>query len=102
MKILEINICRDFSKVLGGGEKEKSENSGQEFRDRFLDGKFEAYDKIIIDLDGVLGFPVDFMEEVFGSLARQHGAAAVREKLELKDRTDFAKNRILYIIDHAG
>ena len=102
MKTLEINICRDFSKILGGGEKEKSQHSGQEFRERFLDGKFEAYDKIIIDMDGVLGFPVDFMEAVFGVLSRQFGAAAVREKLVLKDRTNFARDRIMYIIDHAG
>ncbi|MCG8620325.1 MAG: STAS-like domain-containing protein [Desulfobacterales bacterium] len=102
MKTLEINICRDFSKILGGGEKDRSANSGEEFRERFLDDNFGIYDKIIIDLDGVLGVPVDFMEAAFGDLARKHGAAAVREKLEFKDRTGFAIERIHYFIDHSS
>lgn len=102
MKTLEINVCREFSRILGGGEKGTTEHSGEEFRERFLDNNFEVYDRISIDLDGVLGYPVDFIEAVFGVLARKYGAAAVREKIELKSRADYVVERIFYVIDHSG
>ena len=73
MKELNINISKEFSRILGGRERHVSDHSGEEFRERFLEKNIEIYDRIIVELDGVLGYPVDFLDETFGRMARSLG-----------------------------
>ncbi len=102
MKELKINISKDFSKYIGGRERKISKFSGEDFRERFLDEGFEAYDKITIDIDGVLGYPWDFLDEVFGTMARRHGPEKVWEKIQLvSQHSAHVVEKITYIIDHS-
>lgn len=101
MKELTINIKKDFSRYLGGREKKTAEFSGEDFRVRFLDDNIELYDRINIELDGVLGYPWDFLDEVFGVLARKHGKEKILEKINLISQHNNVAEKILYIIDHS-
>ena len=101
MRELRINVAKDFSKYIGGREKRISEFSGEDFRERFLDENFEKYDRIIIELDGVLGYPWDFLDEVFGVIASKYGKEQVQKKIELVSAHTFVTDKINYIIDHA-
>jgi hypothetical protein len=101
MKELIINISEDFNNILGGREKQFVDFSGEEFREKLLDDNFVAYDKIRIELDGVLGYPMDFLDEVFGTIARQYGKELFWEKIELISNFTHVIERITYIVDHS-
>ena len=101
MKTLTINISRDFSKVIGGREKKIAEFSGEDFRERFLDDNFEKYDRIDIELDGVLGYPWDFLDEVFGVIVRRYGKDLFREKIHLISDHNYVTDKIEYIVNHS-
>jgi len=101
MKELTINVNRDFSKYIGGREKRISEFSGEDFRMRFLEENFEIYDRINIELDGVLGYPWDFLDEVFGVMARRHGKEKFWEKFNLISATSHITEKINYIVNHS-
>ncbi len=102
MKELKINISKDYNKILGGREKKISEFSGEDFRERFLDEGFNIYDRITIELDGVLGYPWDFLDEVFGTMARRHGAETVWGKINLvSQHSAHVVEKITYIINHS-
>lgn len=80
-----ISIARDFSDTPGGRYRKDGEFSGEEFRDRLLRPAFEAleeHQKLTIDLDGAYGYPVSFLEEAFGGLAREFGSRLVLNKLD--------------------
>jgi len=89
---------KDFSITPGSRYKDEGAraHSGQEFRENFLEDKFiEAIDKkvkLIVDLDGTIGFGTSFLEEVFGGLARKFG------KKEVKETLDFISNEEPYLI----
>jgi len=101
LKVLTINVCRDFSRILGGRERQISEFSGEEFREQFLDNNFEVYDKITIELDGPLGYPVDFLDETFGVMARRYGPKAFWEKFKFVSRNTNVTERITYMVNHS-
>lgn len=70
--MIEINIARDFTDTPGGRYKSQGQFSGEEFRDSILIPKYmEAIQKndiLCINLDGGYGFPLSFLDEVFGGL----------------------------------
>ncbi|MCP3874204.1 MAG: STAS-like domain-containing protein [Desulfobacteraceae bacterium] len=101
MKELTINICKEFSKYIGGREKGVSEFSGEDFRERFLEENFETYDKINIELDGTLGYPWDFLDEVFGVMAKKHGKEKFWGTFNLISANDYVTNKIEYIVNHS-
>ncbi len=101
MKELTINVKNDFSRYLGGREKRIAEFSGEDFRIRFLDGAIDLYDRINIELDGVLGYPLDFLDEVFGVLARRYGKEKILEKINLISQNNYVSEKIIYIITHS-
>lgn len=100
MKEITINVAKDFSKYTGGAERRISKFSGEEFRERFLDENFIKYDRINIELDGVLGFPWEFLEESFGKIAARHGKEAFFEKIRLISAHDYVTTKIEYIVNH--
>lgn len=101
MKELTINISKDFSKYIGGREKKIAEFSGEDFRERFLEANLDSYDKINIELDGVLGYPWDFLDEVFGVMARKLGREKFWQKFKLVSANNYAMDKIVYIVNHS-
>ena len=76
-----IRIATDFSETPGARYRIEGDFSGEEFRESLLEPRFlEAKSKgeqLTIDLDGGYGYPTSFLEEAFGGLAREYGAAIV-------------------------
>lgn len=65
-----LSIARHFSRFPGARFKRISEYSGEEFRDSLLIPALSQDGKVIVDLDGVVGYGSSFLEEVFGGLVR--------------------------------
>jgi MoaA/NifB/PqqE/SkfB family radical SAM enzyme len=101
MKELTININRDFSKYIGGREKKISKFSGEAFREEFLEENFKNYDRLIVELDGTLGYPWDFLDETFGGVAREHGKEKFWEKFDLISHHNYVTDKITYIVNHS-
>lgn len=66
-----IEIAKDFSQYPGGRFSRDGPNSGESFRDRYLEPALRTHDRVIIILDGTAGYPSSFLEEAFGGLVRQ-------------------------------
>jgi hypothetical protein len=97
MNELNINISKDFSKIIGGREKRIAQFSGEDFREKFLDQNFDKYDKINVELDGVLGYPWDFLDETFGTMARKHGKKEFFKKFNFISSNTYVTDKIFYI-----
>ena len=101
MKEVTINISKEFSKYIGGGEKRLSQFSGEDFREKFLEKNFEKYDRIKIELDGTLGYPIDFLDEAFGTMARRYGKETFWERVALISANTYVSDKIAYIVNHS-
>ncbi|OGZ84651.1 MAG: DUF4325 domain-containing protein [Candidatus Staskawiczbacteria bacterium RIFOXYD1_FULL_39_28] len=93
MEYIKILIAKDFSKTPGPRYKKEGSFSAELFLEQILEKKFtdilEKKDKkIIIDLDGTLGYGTSFLEETFGGLARKYGADKVSEKIEVASKEE--------------
>ena len=81
-----IKISRDFSETPGARHRDEGNFSGEEFRDDLLIKKYNEAraqrQKLTIDLDGGYGYPISFLEEAFGGLARIFSAQEVLETLD--------------------
>jgi hypothetical protein len=99
MKELTINISKDFSKYPGGRQKKYFQFSGEDFREKFLDENFEKYDKINIELDGVLGYQWDFLDETFGVIARKYDKDQFVKKFNFISRNNHTIEKINLIIN---
>ena len=76
----------DYTTLPGPRYKCQGAGSGEQFREQRLRPAFDrargAGETLTVDLDGVLyGYPTTFLEEAFGGLAREVGAAAALETL---------------------
>ncbi len=98
MKELTINISKEFGKYLGGAKKKSFQFSGEEFREQFLDENFEKYDKIHIELDGVLGYQWDFLDESFGVIARKYDKEQFAKKFNFISRNNHTIEKIHHIV----
>ena len=78
-----INVARDFSRFPGGRYRTDGPFSGQEFRDDILVPALATNEHVAVEIDGVAGLPVSFLEEAFGGLVRLGFS-----KDELFDRLD--------------
>ncbi|MEI7583084.1 STAS-like domain-containing protein [Runella sp.] len=98
MDNLEVYV-KEFSITPGSRYRTEGEkaHSGQEFREEFLEPKFlnvkDSDKKLIVNLDGTIGYGTSWLEEVFGGLARKYGHKLVSEKLE------FISEEEEYLID---
>lgn len=90
---------RSFSITPGSRYKEegKKAHSGEEFREEYLEPNFELAKKnnvkLIVNLDGTIGYGTSWLEEVFGGLARKVG------KEQVLERIDFISEEEPYLID---
>jgi hypothetical protein len=93
MDRITIKIC-DFSKTPGSRYRDegKKAHSGQEFREDILEPKFreamERQSKILVDLDGTIGYGTSWLEEVFGGLARTFGYQKVLDMIDFKSEEE--------------
>lgn len=75
LKRFYINIAEDYSETPGARYISNGPYSGEEFRDKLLEPKYlnclPLGIKLIIDFDGGYGYPVTFLEEVFGGMVRK-------------------------------
>ena len=68
-----IDIAKEFSPAPGLRNRKTGPNSGEEFRERFLEPLFkdnDPDDKIVVNFDGGYGYAGSFLEESFGGLVR--------------------------------
>ena len=63
-----INVARDFSKYPAGDTKESGPYSGQHFREDVLLPALQAHEEVIVELDGVRGYPTEWVDKAFSSL----------------------------------
>ncbi|MCH8530350.1 MAG: STAS-like domain-containing protein [Saccharospirillum sp.] len=82
---IKYSIAKEFSKFPGPRYSNLGKHSGQEFRETVLLKLLKENDKVIIDLDGTMGFGSSFLEEAFGGLIREAGfsLADLRQKIIL-------------------
>ncbi|NKE71859.1 STAS-like domain-containing protein [Candidatus Manganitrophus noduliformans] len=86
-----INILKDFTRTPGARFITDGQYSGEEFREKFLEGHFKDPNdnsKIIIILDGTEGYATSFLEEAFGGLARKYGTKRCLDRLEFISNED--------------
>ena len=80
-------FVKNFSIVPGSRELDegKKAHSGEEFRNVYLEPEFKKVlnndSKLIVNLDGTIGYGTSWLEEVFGGLARTYGSEIVKKKL---------------------
>ncbi len=103
-----ILFVKSFSITPGSRYKEegKKAHSGEEFREVFLEPKFEQAEeanvKLIINLDGTIGYGTSWLEEVFGGLSRKFGKDRVINTLEfISEEEPYLKDDIKQYIKDA-
>ena len=86
MNNLEIHVATEFNKALGARYIYEGQFSGQQFLETLLSPRFEEAKekkvKLVIYLDGVLGYPSSFVSGSFGKLSMSHGAESVLATIE--------------------
>lgn len=93
MDSIKIRIC-DFSKTPGSRYRDegKKAHSGQEFREDILEPNFkiaiENNQRLLLDLDGTIGYGTSWLEEVFGGLTRAYGKEKVLNLLDFKSEEE--------------
>lgn len=94
-----IVIAKDFHEDPGAREEADGLNSGEEFF-KILEPRFnnavEGNYKLLIDLDGVFGYPSSFVSGSFGALSIKYGSELVLKHLEFKsERRPIRKDKII-------
>ena len=89
-----INMAEDFSLTPAGrSEKDHGPNSAETFRKKLLAPKLRAaienQSMLVVELDGVAGYPAVFLDEAFGGLVREDRFKQdkVLQHLEIKVET---------------
>lgn len=81
-----LKISKDFSATPGGRFANEGDFSGEEFRNSKLRPEYEkalkGKNKLIIDLDGCMGYPSSFLDESFGGLARLYPEKNILDTIE--------------------
>lgn len=84
---MTLNIPRDFSEKPGARYEAQGPNSGEVFyRDKLRPMYLEACssgESLTVIFDGALGYPPSFLDQSFGSLAREFGVDEVCRRLTL-------------------
>lgn len=67
-----INLVQDFTDVPGGRYRELGPYSGEEFREDYLIPALKQHSVVQVILNGALGLPSSFIDEAFGSFAKEY------------------------------
>lgn len=105
MENITINIKADFSDSPGARYRKDGPHSGEEFFDSLLKPKFEEAVRnsvhLVIDLDGVWGYPSSFVSGSFGKLSLEVGADTVLSNIDfISKESEIRKNRIIAEINN--
>ncbi|MDG1573310.1 STAS-like domain-containing protein [Robiginitalea sp. M366] len=98
-----IIIAKEFAEDPGAREIADGDNSAEKFYNTLLLPKFkraiaEDY-SILIDLDGVFGYPSSFVSGSFGKLSLEYGSDKVLSHLKFKsDRRPIRIDKIVFEI----
>ncbi len=99
-----INIAQNFSEVPVGRFYSDGPDSGERFRDEFLEPILAQGESVIVQLDGTEGYGSSFLDEAFGGIVRKLNLsladAKARIKLESSNKT-FIQEIESYIEDAA-
>lgn len=100
-----IVIAKDFTDDPGAREEKDGLNSGEIFYKELLLPKYlkavEENYRILIDLDGVFGYPSSFVSGSFGALSIKYGSEQVLKHLRFKsDRRPIRKDKIIFEINN--
>lgn len=68
--MITYNIAKEYTTTPGLRFKWQGEYSGEEFRDDILIPLIKEHKNIVLELDGVEGYCIGWLEEVFGGLVR--------------------------------
>ncbi|WP_179019561.1 STAS-like domain-containing protein [Winogradskyella forsetii] len=98
-----IVIAKDFHDDPGAREENDGVNSGELFFNELLHPKYlksvEGKYMLLIDLDGVFGYPSSFVSGSFGALSIKYGPDQVLKHLKFKsDRRPIRIDKIRYEI----
>lgn len=96
-----ISIAKDFSSSPAARYRHEGPNSGQRFREEFLEPALREGGMVEVDLDGVVGYGSSFLEEAFGGLVRVgFRFAELKHRLKIKSGLQTYQNRVWrYISD---
>ena len=103
-----ISIAKSFSVTPGSRYRKEGPFSGEEFRDDILkpafDKALEENKKLIVSLDGTLGYGTSFLEEAFGGLARiYNNSKKVMDNIEIISIEEpYLKDDVLEYIEKAN
>lgn len=64
-------FSKEFTEFPGPRYERLGPYSGESFRKKVLIPIIESGEKVVIDLDGVIGFGSSFLEEAFGGMVRE-------------------------------
>lgn len=76
MDAKEISVANEFSTRPFGRFRSDGPDSGERFRDDFLEPALAQFGVVTVNLDGTLGYGSSFLEEAFGGLVRVKGLSA--------------------------
>lgn len=100
---------KDFSPFPGTRKIDEGKNahSGEQFREEWLIPKYQEAKKVktklLVDLDGTIGFGTSWLEEVFGGLARIYSPEEVLSIIEFKTEEEpYLEEDIKHYIKHAN
>lgn len=97
-----IRIATDFSPTPGTRYVKDGPDSGEKFREEVLIPRYLASNQsdLVVELDGVEGYPASFLEEAFGGFARRFGKAVSLARLRFVSNDSSLIQEILeYIRD---
>jgi hypothetical protein len=98
-------IAKEFGDTAGARDYEDGDFSGKEFYDkflldRFLKAKEENY-ILLIDIDGLWGWPSSFVSGSLGLLSMTYGPELVLKHLEFKsDKNSLKITKAIYEIEN--
>lgn len=89
---MEVNdtiiIAQEFSDTPGARDREDGDYSGQEFLEEILQNRFENAVRgnyiLLLDLDGLWGWPSSFISGSFGKLSMEVGSEIILKHLTFK------------------
>lgn len=61
----------NFTDTPGGRFKKHGPYSGEEYFETVLEPALLNYDQIVLDLDRTYGYPIGFLDQVFGSVTKE-------------------------------
>lgn len=101
MKTIHVS---EFTKYPIGRKQKDGNNSGEEFREKYLIPELSIKNPVTVDLDGTLGYGSSFLDEAFGGLLRTPHNFTIEQLDQLLTLTgpeDYVQEARSYMTDQA-